>query len=567
MSGRVTEYAWNLQELEVEKVSINGHPEVDEPESDDLQVAGTARPEVDDKPTKTDVTRSEWGHPKVEETSQNQDVKKRTSHPKLDDIQNRIDSQKWMGYLDVQKRTDVQKLKKLSEVDGVYEVPTRPGDLWKVLEGVGGAGRVPSAHLPFPFPTPQSASHPPSFVTILGTTTMSDDGFDDHQWFYNENDLDFSTPVPRDFGTPGYSSQRGQSQLRHVANVNPARESSDRDSCRPYTVNWTLCVKKARLNKLTGNAVQNVEHYPSAFWASSLKSDIDTIISEKGLDENHEPDETQITISINARGEHDVPKRFTGLNIEWNEIDEQIKTWDNLVRMGKKLTIKLTFIFKETGPIALRSGRPRRNATDTQLRERAALHDAQDGLPIWEQVYNLFECPGAGCEVGPYCWRNPETGIRHSVTTSILGKLVEYAEKGGKLKEHGDLLKHHRHEILNPPSKRKQAEGPQINITNVMPGAESVPKAKKLKIPGTQDKAIQTYREWHCDRVDDRDWRRDFYTVGELTFQNRLTLDRLFEAQEEEILFFVSQGIPRGIAHEWVSKVDVWVASLDTGST
>jgi hypothetical protein len=51
MSGRVTEYVWDLQEPEVEKVSKNGYPKVDEPESDELQVAVIARPEVDDKST------------------------------------------------------------------------------------------------------------------------------------------------------------------------------------------------------------------------------------------------------------------------------------------------------------------------------------------------------------------------------------------------------------------------------------------------------------------------------------------------------------------------------------
>ncbi|KAI9146692.1 hypothetical protein HJFPF1_13597 [Paramyrothecium foliicola] len=40
MSVRVPKYVWNSQEVEVEKVSRNGHPKVDEPESGELQVAG-----------------------------------------------------------------------------------------------------------------------------------------------------------------------------------------------------------------------------------------------------------------------------------------------------------------------------------------------------------------------------------------------------------------------------------------------------------------------------------------------------------------------------------------------
>ncbi|KAF5709871.1 hypothetical protein FGLOB1_5753 [Fusarium globosum] len=225
----------------------------------------------------------------------------------------------------------------------------------------------------------------------------------------------------------------------------------------------------------------------------------------------------------------------------------------SLVRDGGKLVVQIAFIFKENNQ-SVSSGRGRRgqSATNGQLNERAAIHnhqDATDEPPIWEQVYDIFECPGAGCDIGPYCFHHQATGVRYPVATKTLTKLVEYAEKGGRLKEHSDVPKHLQNEIISPPTKRKQSDGPQINITNVMPGSEGTPPPKKLRIAGPRDKAIERYRDWHCSQVDDLNWKKEFHAIAKLTLLARLPLNRLFEAQEEEIKFFVSQKIPRGIAH------------------
>jgi hypothetical protein len=436
------------------------------------------------------------------------------------------------------------------------------GDEWNVrhrppLVGIFGVSGAPSSSFSkFPQPTKYAGR------TAVKFATMENALMDDSQWLY-ENGFDLSTPALLDFDSPDAIGQRQHKAVRTGQESQEPVQTQDLSKCCPYTINWTLCLKKMRLHKLTGNAVQNIDRYPSVLWNASLKSEIDAIVQEKGLDRGYEPDETQITLSINARGEQDVPKRFTGHDVDWSEVDEQIESWSNLVSRGRRLTIKVIFIFKETTQLAsTRTGRTGRNATETQLNERATLlQNSITEVPIWEQVYDLFECPGSGCEIGPYCWRNPETGIRHAVTTSILLKIVEYVEKGGKLKEHSDLPKHYRNEILNPPTKRKQADGPQINITNVIPGSEATPPVKRIKIAGSRDNAISHYRDWHCEQVDDDNWKRDFYRIAELTFKARLTLNRLFEAQEDEMGFFISNKFPRGIAHQWVSMVDEWVTS------
>jgi hypothetical protein len=113
------------------------------------------------------------------------------------------------------------------------------------------------------------------------------------------------------------------------------------------------------------------------------------------------------------------------------------------------------------------------------------------------------------------------------------------------LKEHGDVPKHLQYEIANPPKKRKQVDTPHINITNVMPGAEATPVAKKIKIVGYRDITIQRYRDWHCGKVDDLDWKEEFHAIAQLTLQARLSLDRLHAAQDVEVeYFFYRTGRP-----------------------
>ncbi|KAI6777589.1 uncharacterized protein J7T54_005375 [Emericellopsis cladophorae] len=205
--------------------------------------------------------------------------------------------------------------------------------------------------------------------------------------------------------------------------------------CPPYTLKWTLCQKKTRLHKLTGNAVQNITSYPSIFWGDELESEITDVVAQKRLANTHEAEETQLVFSINARGEEAIPRRFSGSDVNWAE-----------------------------------------------------------------------------------------------------------------------------HEIANPPKKRKQVDDPHINITNVMPGMEATPVAKKIRIVGCRDIAIQRYRDWHCGKVDGLDWKEEFHAIAQLTLQARLSLDRLHAAQEEQVKYFLSHGISRGIAHQWVSMVEEWWA-------
>lgn len=204
---------------------------------------------------------------------------------------------------------------------------------------------------------PSCRPHPLQFESKL-FATMDSEIADANKWLYNDHELDYSTPAPL-YGSSGSPppSQRGRGRGRRGrANFDSQNQSQVLDDaspfkCRPYTVIWTLYKKRMRRNMYTGDTVQNIDCYPSVFWDTSFKSEIDAIVKEKKLTDTHEPDETQIIVSINARGVEDITMRSPGLDIDWNGVNQQIDSWSDLVHDGRKLTIRIAFIFKENSQV------------------------------------------------------------------------------------------------------------------------------------------------------------------------------------------------------------------------
>ena len=77
-----------------------------------------------------------------------------------------------------------------------------------------------------------------------------------------------------------------------------------------------------------------------------------------------------------------------------------------------------------------------------------------------------------------------------------------------------NVPKHLQHEILDPSTK-----------------SQSMRYYKKLKIAGSRDRILKPYHDWHCKQVDDVGWK-EFQAIAKPTFQARLPLERLFDAQE-----------------------------------
>jgi hypothetical protein len=313
------------------------------------------------------------------------------------------------------------------------------------------------------------------------------------QW-YNEDNYDYRTPDLPPLDSRSTSPTQTNQQrvppglpLLQLADWNPSLPYDESPpTCIHYSIEWKLLLKKGRLAKLTNDTEQNVVLAPGAFWDRTLKPKLQQLLEKKTpRNKCYEPDETNVVVSVTDRSERDLTRRFDELEIDWDTVEQQLMAWSYLLRDGKRLRIEISFIYKEnTPPVAVRiqQSRRRRGVTALQLAERAELLEDQEasGLTtVWKEVYSLMRCPGPPCQ-GTYCWRDPDSRKHYKLDTSVLTKLVDYAEEGNGLRTHGDVppwireLIYAKEQQDSERRKRKRQASvsdtlPTIHITNVMP--------------------------------------------------------------------------------------------------
>ncbi|KAK0618868.1 hypothetical protein B0T14DRAFT_565775 [Immersiella caudata] len=219
---------------------------------------------------------------------------------------------------------------------------------------------------------------------------------------------------------------------------------------------------------------------PGAYWDKFLKQALATRVQDKLPEPKYGPDETKITVSVEKRNERDLRKRFDGTNIEWEAVEDKLRAWSHLFRDGKKLRVDICFICKETTqPVAARtrsSARARASRRQLAVRdELLAEQEAVSGMrPVWKEIYELLRCNGAFCtNKGFYCWREPSTQKHYKLETTVLEKLVDFAEEGNTLRTHENVpedirqLLREQEELLLDRRRRKRKNAddqPDVNI-------------------------------------------------------------------------------------------------------
>ncbi|GAB1319495.1 hypothetical protein MFIFM68171_09705 [Madurella fahalii] len=390
--------------------------------------------------------------------------------------------------------------------------------------------------------------------------------FDISQW-YNEDDLDYRTPGRQTTDSRSTSpAQQNHPQggrpglpLLQLADWNPNLPYDESPpTCIHYSIEWKMLLKKGRLSKLTNDTEQNLVLAPGAFWDQALKPKLQQLLAKKTpRNKCYEPDETNVVVSVTDRSQRDLTKRFDELDIDWEDAADY-----------------------ET-----------RRVTATQLAERAELLDEQEaaGLTtVWKEVYSLMRCTGPSCQ-GTYCWRDPDNRKHYKLDTSVLTKLIDYAEEGNILRTHGDVPPWIRELIYTKEqqdSERRKRKRPgsfsesltPIHITNIMPArcnqdsvgwsTGSTPEtreetyswhAHKLNIPRPIDQSMYRYCEWLCAAVTDQAWKNGYREACEIALEEGLDLERLYSAQDVEARSLAEKGVKRGIAIQFVSKVKAWL--------
>ena len=183
---------------------------------------------------------------------------------------------------------------------------------------------------------------------------------------------------------------------------------------------------------------ENLVVAPSDFWNEELASKIADIVQSKG--KPYISESTTITISVNDRSERDITKHFKELEVDWPVVERQLQSWSHLLRIGKIITVNVSFNYMESGKGTRTAGR---GATATQLAQREVRLDAEQavsGAPdAWRQVYTIFRCLEPPCNRGPYCWQDPDSKKHYKLMGHHLRSLAKSVQQGCKLEKHNDV--------------------------------------------------------------------------------------------------------------------------------
>lgn len=401
-------------------------------------------------------------------------------------------------------------------------------------------------------------------------------------------ELDYGTPRSATFDSQGWTLADPIRKARTEAQQGPEASALGSSSlCYTYTVVWKLQIRKGRTMTLTGDTVEDVNVPSGTFWSNTLQPELFDVVAEKAPDPQYKPDETRITISTSKRSQRDFQKRFRGLNIDWNLVENKLQSWSN---QGNSLTVEICFIYKEIQlDITNKVSKIGRGATNKQLAARDKLiaqQEASGVRPVWKDVYEVFECSSVVCpNRGFSCWRDPSDKKHIKLDSDTMEKLVDFAEEGNKLETHDDvperireiIYRHKEEEIARRQLKRKASDPLPTTIHICCPGhqdrgcANSAGNPQKavcragpamLKFPMPMDEAPKSYCDWLCSQVTNSAWQAAYRLASQITVDKGYHLGRMYEAQAVDAKMLVTYGVLPGIALQFVSRVKDWLDEL-----
>lgn len=356
--------------------------------------------------------------------------------------------------------------------------------------------------------------------------------------------------------------------------------------CIHYSIEWKVTLNHRIVAKDTE---QDLVLAPRAHWRLFLKPKLAELIGKKFPRKRVESDDTTIVVSVNQRSQRDLTRRFDQTDIDWSAIEKQLLAWGELFSAGRRLRLNISFGYIEHSHSVISTSqspdkRGRSSATQRMLLARDTQISAEEGsteqVSIWKHVYSIMRCPGAPCELGPHCWRDPFGKKHYKLGTHHLRSLIKYVEQGGELNTHDDVPHDIRENLYREEQQRLDRKSvpkqpsistscPPINITNVLPSqsppsgsplsTEDVPVRDSgcLDIPGLRDVAVEEYSDWQQSQVGNETLKAEFRKARDAALSDGLDLGQIFKDQDSE--FFIKQGVKRGIARRFVTDIEYWV--------
>jgi hypothetical protein len=192
---------------------------------------------------------------------------------------------------------------------------------------------------------------------------------------------------------------------------------------------------------------QDIILAPADYWEHFLQPKLENFLRKKNRPLRSEA--TTVTVSVTARSERNLSKRFDDTSIEWAVIESQLVAWGELFRVGKKLLLNISFNYVDTSQsttTSLQRAERRGYSSTTQhmLDDRAVQLGAEQvssggQLSTWAYVYKLFRCPSPPCHLGPYCRCDPVGKKHYKLLTGHLKSLIQYMDQGHTLQSHNDV--------------------------------------------------------------------------------------------------------------------------------
>ncbi|KAH1971260.1 hypothetical protein KXV92_007769 [Aspergillus fumigatus] len=352
-----------------------------------------------------------------------------------------------------------------------------------------------------------------------------------------------------------------------------------------YTIAWRIVLNRKIECRDTE---QDLVIAPSDYWKESLKAKMENLLHVKRRNRRIRSEGTAIVVSVNDRSQNDLEKHYHSTNIDWAPVERQLRRWSNLLRMGKKLRVVISFNYGRDDTDDMSTARKvdkrgRVSATRKMLTEPDAQIDAEEnstGRPSdWRFVYERMRCEARSCQ-SSWCWEDPRDKKHYKLRSSHLTRLVEYVKDGGVLESHNDVPSDVRQDLYLESQHQAErgakrannlpetgAPYPPISI-NVLPAQTShasvVPASslkpstsdERLVIPGPRDAAVRDYCKWLESKVTDETYKADFRKACEVTLAHHLDLELVFEDQDPN--FFIGQGVKRGTARRFVRDIPEW---------
>ncbi|KMU74832.1 hypothetical protein CISG_00762 [Coccidioides immitis RMSCC 3703] len=291
-----------------------------------------------------------------------------------------------------------------------------------------------------------------------------------------------------------------------------------------YTIAWKIVLNRKSVCRDTE---QDLVVTPSDYWTEILKPKMESSLHVKRRNQRVRSDGTDIVVSVNDRSQNNLEKHYNSTNIDWTPVERQLRRWSNLLRMGKKLRVVISFNYERDDSGEMTMGRQvdkrsRVSATRRMLTERDAQIDAEEnstGRPSdWRFVYERMRCEARSCQ-SSWCWEDPSDKQHYKLKSSHLARLVEYVNDGGTLEGHDDVPGGIRRDLYR--ENRHQADKRYKYASSLPETGVPYPPISINVLPA------QTST---CD----------------VTLAHHLDLELVSEDQNPE--FFIEQGVKRGTA-------------------